>query len=185
MIKAWEILEKKKTKDYKIFSIWEERAKNPRNGAIRDLVILDFPEWISVIPVTAGGDVVMVRQYRHGVNEVLLEIPGGLMDKGDPSPETAARRELREETGYTADAFTLIGSLYPQPAVQSNRYHIFLAENAVKTGDTAFDEGEDLETVLIPLREIPRLIETGEIRHAMVVTAFYYLALHRGELGDG
>jgi len=100
------------------------------------------------------------------------------MDRDDPSPETAARRELQEETGYTSETFTLIGSLYPQPAVQSNRYHIFLAENAVKSGETHFDEGEDLETVLVPLNKIPRLIETGEIRHAMVVTAFYYLELY-------
>ena len=183
MIKEWEVLEKKKAKDYKIFSIWEEKAKNPRNGAVRDIVVLDFPEWISVIPVTAEGNVVMVRQYRHGVNEILLEIPGGLMDKEDPSPETAARRELREETGYTSETFTLIGSLYPQPAVQSNRYHIFLAENAVKSGETNFDEGEDLETILIPLKEIPGMIKSGEICHAMVVTAFYYLELHRRNRG--
>ena len=182
MIRSWEILEKKKERDYKIFSLWEEKARNPRNGAVRDIVVLDFPEWISVIPVTAEGNVVMVRQYRHGVNEVLLEIPGGLMDKNDPSPETAARRELQEETGYTTDTFTLIGSLYPQPAVQSNRYHIFLAENAVKTSEINFDEGEDLETVLVPLKRIPKMIKNGEIRHAMVVTAFYYLSLHKGEL---
>ncbi len=182
MVRDWKILEKKAGRDYKIFSIREVKARNPRNGAVRDIVILDFPEWISVIPLTDAGEVVMVRQFRHGVNEVLLEIPGGLMDREDPSPEAAAKRELREETGYTAESWSLIGSLYPQPAVQSNRYHIFLARNAVKTTSTRFDEGEDLETVLIPLKEIPRLIETGEIRHAMVVTAFYYLALRMKRL---
>jgi len=184
MIKTWEILEKKKAKDYQIFSIWEEKARNPRNGAVRDLVVLDFPEWISVIPLTDEGNVVMVRQFRHGVNEVLLEIPGGLMDKEDPSPEIAARRELQEETGYTSEQVALIGSLYPQPAVQSNRYHIFLAENAVKSGETHFDVGEDIETVLVPLKKIPGMIQSGEICHAMVVTAFYYLALYRGRLEE-
>ena len=182
MIRDWEILEEKKERDYKIFSIREERAKNPRNGAVRDIVVLDFPEWISVIPLTPDRQVVMVRQYRHGVREILLEIPGGLMDRDDPSPEAAAMRELREETGYTTDKVTLIGSLYPQPAVQSNRYHIFLAEDARKTSETSFDEGEDLETVLVPLKDIPGMIKKGEIRHAMVVTAFYYLALHTGAL---
>ena len=182
MIKKWKVLTREKIGHYKIFSLWREKAENPRNGAVRDIVVLDFPEWISVIPLTDAGEVVMVRQFRHGVNEVLLEVPGGLMDREDPSPEAAAKRELREETGYTAESWSLIGSLYPQPAVQSNRYHIFLARNAVKTTSTRFDEGEDLETVLIPLKEIPRLVETGEIRHAMVVTAFYYLALHMKRL---
>ncbi len=182
MIRKWHILDSRKAANYKIFSIREEKAKNPRNGAVRDIVVLDFPEWISVIPITPEGEVVMVRQYRHGVREILLEIPGGLMDPQDPDPETAAKRELQEETGYTSDAVTLIGSLYPQPAVQSNRYHIFLAENALKTSETNFDEGEDLETVLVPLKKIPGMIRSGEIRHAMVVTAFYYLALHENFL---
>ena len=182
MIRKWHILDSRKATNYKIFSIREEKAKNPRNGAVRDIVVLDFPEWISVIPITPEGEVVMVRQYRHGVREILLEIPGGLMDPQDPDPETAAKRELQEETGYTSDSVTLIGSLYPQPAVQSNRYHIFLAENALKTSETNFDEGEDLETVLVPLKKIPGMIRSGEIRHAMVVTAFYYLALHENSL---
>ena len=179
MVKNWEILEKKKAKNYKIFSIWEEKAKNPRNGSIRDIVVLDFPGWISIIPITPEGEVVMVRQFRHGVGKILLEIPGGLMDPQDPDPETAAKRELQEETGYTSYTVTLIGSLYPQPAVQNNLYHIFLAENARKTSEPNFDEGEDLETVLVPLHRIPEMIQSGEICHAMVVTAFYYLALHR------
>lgn len=182
MIKEWQLLESKKAGDYKIFTLWKEKARNPRNGAARDITILDFPEWISIIPITPENEVVMVRQYRHGVKKVLLEIPGGLMDKDDPSPEAAARRELIEETGYTSDALTLIGNLYPQPAVQTNRYHIYLAEKAKKTASTKFDVGEDIETVLTPLRDIPHLIQSGEICHAMVVTAFYYLALHRGKL---
>ena len=182
MIKEWELLESKKVGEYKIFTLWEEKARNPRNGSLRDIVILDFPEWLSIIPLTPNNEVVMVRQYRHGVKKVLLEIPGGLMDKGDISPETAARRELLEETGYTPKTMILLGSLYPQPAVQTNRYHIFLAKDAVKTGETNFDVGEDIETVLVPLKDIPQLIQTGEICHAMVVTAFYYLALHMKRL---
>jgi len=177
MVKNWQVLKSRKKGNYKIFTLWEEMAKNPRNGAVRNIVILDFPGWISVIPLTSNNEVVMVRQYRHGVKKVLLEIPGGIMDKEDSSPEIAARRELAEETGYGTDKLKLIGSLYPQPAIQTNRYHIFLAEDVKKIGGTDFDEGEDIETVIVPLKHIPHMIETGKICHAMVVTAFYYLAL--------
>lgn len=182
MIKEWQVLESKKEGDYKIFTLWSEKSRNPRNGSIRDISILDFLDWISVIPITPDNEVVMVRQFRHGIKKVLLEIPGGLMDKEDTSPKIAARRELVEETGYTSETIIPLGSLYPQPAIQNNRYHIFLAENARKTEKPNLDEGEDIETLLVPLSTIPHLIESGEICHAMVVTAFYYLALHRGSL---
>jgi 8-oxo-dGTP pyrophosphatase MutT (NUDIX family) len=184
LIKDWEILDSKNEKAYHIFTLRSEKSRNPRNGLVREVVILDFPEWISIIPLTEKNEVVMVRQFRHGVKEILLEIPGGLMDKEDASPMRAAQRELVEETGYTSGNMECIGSLYPQPAVQSNRYHIFLARNAEKTQSLKLDEGEDIETVLVPLRNIPAMIQSGEICHAMVVTAFYYLALHMGKLVD-
>ncbi len=182
MIKEWDVLNSKIEKVYPIFTLRKESAKNPRNGSVRDIAILDFPEWISIIPLTENNAVVMVRQFRHGAKKVLLEIPGGLMDQEDASPLQAAQRELVEETGYTSGEMACIGSLYPQPAVQSNRYHIFLARDARKTAPLNLDEGEDLETVLVPLQKIPSMIQSGEICHAMVVTAFYYLALWMGKL---
>jgi 8-oxo-dGTP pyrophosphatase MutT (NUDIX family) len=114
----------------------------------------------------------MVRQYRHGVREVSLEIPGGVMENAD-SPEEAARRELYEETGYGASEVVPLGSVHPNPAIQNNRCYSFLATDVFPAGEQEQDAMEDIEVVLRPLSEIPRLIRDGQITHSLVLVAFY------------
>jgi ADP-ribose pyrophosphatase len=114
----------------------------------------------------------MVRQYRHGTREITLEIPGGLVEHQD-DPETAALRELHEETGYTAASATPLGYVHPNPAIQNNRCYTFMAEDCAPAGGQQQDEKEDIEVVLIPLHDIPRLIRAGVITHALVIAAFY------------
>jgi ADP-ribose pyrophosphatase len=132
-------------------------------------------DWVSVIPLTPDNQVIMVRQYRHGTRQISLEVPGGLVNSGD-TPLDTARKELLEETGYQAqiENITLIGTAHPQPAAMNNRHLTFLATNVQKTAALSLDEGEDIEVVLVPLPEIPRLIREGEITNAMVILAFYW-----------
>jgi 8-oxo-dGTP pyrophosphatase MutT (NUDIX family) len=115
----------------------------------------------------------MIRQYRHGARQVTLEIPGGLVDPGD-TPEKAAARELLEETGYQAEALVQIGVVNPNPALFNNRCYTFVAQDVTKIREPMPDQAEDIEVTLIPLPDIPKLIRTGEIDHAMVITAFYW-----------
>ena len=123
----------------------------------------------------------MVRQYRHGSRAVTLEIPGGLFDPGD-TPEEAAARELLEETGYQAERWTEIGVANPNPAIFNNRCYTFLAQDIQKISDLIPDQTEDIEVVLIPLIDIPKLIRTGKIDHAIVIAAFslYFLQTKEG-----
>jgi 8-oxo-dGTP pyrophosphatase MutT (NUDIX family) len=122
----------------------------------------------------------MIRQYRHGSREVTLEIPGGLVDPGD-TPEKAAVRELLEETGYQAEDWMKIGVVNPNPALFNNRCHTFLAQNIKKVHDPMPDQTEDIETILIPISDIPELIQKEEIDHAMVITAFYWYFLREAK----
>ncbi len=145
---------------------------SPRTGATREFTIVDCRDWCNVVALTDDGDVVMVRQVRHGTGEVTLELPGGMIDPDDASPVHAAIRELREETGYVGRDARLIGTIAPNPAMQTNRCHTALVRCAVRAGDLAQDEGEDLHLVLVPYREIPERIARGEISHALVVVAF-------------
>jgi 8-oxo-dGTP pyrophosphatase MutT (NUDIX family) len=109
-----------------------------------------------------------------------LEIPGGLMEPSD-SPEEAARRELREETGYREETLIPLGAIHPNPAIQNNLCYTFLAENVFPAGQLVQDEREDIEVVLQPLSEIPRLIRDGAISHALVIAAFYRFYMEYGQ----
>jgi 8-oxo-dGTP pyrophosphatase MutT (NUDIX family) len=141
-----------------------------------DFYVIESRDWINIIPLTDDHQVVMIRQYRHGSREVTLEIPGGLVDPGD-TPEKAAARELIEETGYRAKKWVKIGVVNPNPALFNNHCYTFLAQDTKKISIPAPDQTEDIEVVLIPLTDIPRLILKRKIDHAMVITAFTWFFL--------
>jgi len=125
----------------------------------------------------------MVRQYRHGTRSVTLEIPGGLVENND-TPEEAAVKELREETGYQTSEMILLGSVQPNPAIQDNQCYTFLAKDVFLAGEQQQDDKEDIEVLLCPISEIPRLIREGEITHSLVLAAFYrfYMEYDSGDL---
>jgi ADP-ribose pyrophosphatase len=170
--KSWAIIDSTQDRSYRVFSLRTDRALSPRTGRPYDFFILESSPWVNVIPLTPELQVVMIQQYRHGIRELTLEIPGGLVEPED-TPEGAAGRELREETGYRSDEIIDLGYVHPNPAIQSNLCHTFLAKNVVPAGDQAMDEKEDIEVVLHPLEEIPRLICGGFITHSLVIVAFY------------
>jgi len=170
--KLWKIISSKRDKSYRIFSIRTDRAISPRTGEENDFFILESSSWVNVIPLTPENEVVMVRQYRHGISDVTLEIPGGLVEPDDTS-EGAAERELCEETGFRALEIISLGSVHPNPAIQNNVCYTFLAKDVFLAGDQHQDEKEDIEVLLKPLSEIPGLIRAGEITHSLVLVAFY------------
>ena len=171
--KAWKLLSSKLERSFRIFNLRTDRASSPRTGHAYDFYILESSDWVNVIPVTPDDEVVLIRQYRHGIREVTLEIPGGIVEKND-SPEDAARRELIEETGYEGAEWVSLGTVHPNPAFLTNRCHTYLAKNVVRVKPQEQDEREDIEVLLRPLEEIPRLIREKKITHALVLAAFYY-----------
>lgn len=176
-IKPWRRLDSETVYSCRIFSLRKDRNRSPRDGREHDFFVLDSGEWVNIVPVTPNNEVVLIHQYRHGVDEITLEIPGGMVDPHDPSPLHAARREMREETGYDSDDIVELGSIHPNPAIQNNRCHTFLARNVEKRFETQFDTTEETEVILVPSVELPSLVQQGKITHALVVTAFYWLNL--------
>lgn len=142
---------------------------------------IECPDWINVIPVTPAGDVVFVRQFRHGIGAETLEVPGGQMDPEDPSPLEAARRELLEETGYAGDDWTPLGWVHPNPAIIANRCHSFLVRGVRPVAPIRNDADEKTEVELAPLSAVPGLIRTGRITHGLVLNAFHFLLLNEQE----
>jgi ADP-ribose pyrophosphatase len=170
--KSWPIVSTHLERAFRIFRLRTDRARSPLTGAEHDFVVLESPAWVNVIPLTAAEEVVLIRQYRHGIKEVTLEIPGGLVEATD-TPLGAAKRELLEETGFRGKTWVDLGYVHPNPAIQDNRCHTFLALGVTPAGPQSLDEKEDIEVLLRPLVEIPRLIREGEITHALVVAAFW------------
>jgi ADP-ribose pyrophosphatase len=179
MIQEWEIVERRLIFNQGLYRIEEKTVRSPRGGPARQVQAIHFADWVVVLPITPQGDVIMVRQYRHGVEAICLELPGGLIDPGDGSPEAAAKRELAEETGYGAGEFVGLGSCYPQPAILDCRCYFVLARDAAPAGPPRPDEGEEIEVVRRPLVQIPDLIRNGAIAHGMVQLAFYAYWLNR------
>ena len=164
----------------------EIRVKLTGEGAKNDLVL----DWrttsfakdkahpsANVVAVTEDRHLVLVEQYRHGVERTTLEIPGGMVDPEDPSPEAAARRELLEETGYAAETWLHIGTVDPNPAIQSNRCHTFLAVAARRVAEPSPDGLEELRVLLEPASAVPDLLRRGRIEHALVVAALMWWRL--------
>jgi ADP-ribose pyrophosphatase len=171
-LKPWTIISSHVDKSYRVFNLRRDRARSPRTSETHDFYVLESPSWVNIIPLTPTKEVVLIRQYRFGIRDLTLEIPGGLMETSD-SPAEAARRELREETGYREETLIPLGTVHPNPAIQNNLCHTFLATNVLPVGQLIQDEREDIEVVLRPLSEIPRLIREGAISHALVIAAFY------------
>lgn len=172
MLTDWKLINSRIDKDYRIFQVHVEEALSPRTGRVNEFFTLSSGSWVNVIPVTAAGEVVVIRQYRHGTHQVHLEIPGGLVDEADPGD--AAVRELAEETGYEGDPPIPLGSVSPNPALFNNRCYTYLIENVRLTRPVSLDPGEDIEVDLIPLSRIPSLITEGVIDHALVIVAFHF-----------
>jgi ADP-ribose pyrophosphatase len=174
----WRIQSSEVIADCRIFKVRKDVVVNPRTDRPHEVFVLEQPNWVNVIPLTADEQVIMVEQWRHGSRSVQLETPGGLMNDGE-IPEQCGRRELLEETGYEAGEVIKLGTVYPNPAIQANLQHYLLAKDCRKVAGLNLDQGEDINVKLAPLADVPRMIQAGEIRHGIVIGAFYWLNLYR------
>jgi len=173
MTQPWTFLHSKILYACRIFTLKKEGYRSPRTGKEHDFYLLDSSDWVNIIPLTADGRVILVRQFRMGTKDFSLEIPGGMLDEGD-HPAGAAARELLEETGYAGEEPILLGVVHPNPAIQTNRCYTFLIKNVVLKSSPRQDSTEDIEVQSAPLDDIPRLIHEEKITHALVIAAFYW-----------
>jgi 8-oxo-dGTP pyrophosphatase MutT (NUDIX family) len=176
-LQPWRTVRSQKDGDFKIFSIRTDRVVSPRTQQEHDFFVIESVNWVNVVALTPDRQVVLIEQYRHGSGTVELEIPGGMMDPLDASPEAAGQRELREETGYAGENARRIGEFFPNPAIMSNTCYTVLVENCRCVHPVEFDHSEDLITHLVPLETLPKLVADGKIRHCIVIAALYHFEL--------
>ena len=174
--KRWTALKTEFLQDCAVFTVSRTASLSPRTGIQHTFYRIDSTDWVNIVPVTDRGEVVMVRQYRHGLGEITLEIPGGLVDEGE-SPSEAAARELLEETGYRAASLERIGVVNPNPALFGNICHTFLARDVERVADSRGVGLEEIAVELLPVADLPARLRAGEIDHALVVAALYWFEL--------
>ncbi|GAB6100723.1 NUDIX hydrolase [Halanaerocella petrolearia] len=152
----------------------EELYQHQEKGIKHSFFRMEFLDWVNIVPITFQQEVVLVKQYRFGTEEVTLEVPGGTLDQGEDNPRLAAKRELREETGYQATEIIDLGKVAANPAIQNNYCYFYLAEGAKQVQKQDLDLTEDIELILVPIEEIDSLIGSGNIDHSLAVLALLY-----------
>ena len=179
----WDVIRSEIIYRCRIFGVRRDQSRSQGTGQVHDFHVLEVSDFVNVVPLTSDDQVVMVRQFRHGIRDLTLEVPAGLVDDTDAAPADAALRELREETGYQGQRAVPLGVVHPNPAIMNNRCHIFAAYGVEKVGAPQWDATEELAVETVPLAQVPDLIRDGSISNALTVVAFHLLALTRSEGG--
>lgn len=156
-----------------------DRVRLPSGKVIPDYYVWEHPAWVNVIGLTEDGRLILVRQYRHGLGRVDYELPGGVCDGGEDRPIRAARRELREETGFGGGRWRRWMVLSANPARQDNLSYTFLATGVRRIGEPIQDATEEMAVHLVTRADARRIVQDGTMIHALHVAPLLKLFLER------
>ena len=169
----WETL----SSEYLVRAPWavlrKDKCRMPNGHIVPDYYVLEYPDWVNMVALTADNRFILVRQYRHGVQQSVLEVPGGVIDPGENAPE-AARREMLEETGYRFDTIEEISTLFPNPATSTNKTTTYLLTGGMKVQEQDLDEQEDIEVILASPAEVKQWLLDNQFGQALHTAALFY-----------
>lgn len=172
----WEIEQDNKLCETPVFSLHQIKLIPDQKRTSTDFFILDVPEWINIIAITPENKILLVEQYRAGIDEPTLEIPGGVVDHGE-EPLYAAKRELLEETGFESNNWSKLGIISANPAIQNNYIHLYMAVDCIHIQDQQLDGSEDILLHQLPINHFLELIKDGTVHHSIVLAAVAHLLL--------
>jgi ADP-ribose pyrophosphatase len=180
----WKVVQSRYLVHNRWLRLRADTCQLPGESLIEEYYVSEYPPWVIVVALTEDQQVVLVRQYRHGIGRAILEIPGGTTDEGDVSMEAAVRRELLEETGYGGGIFEELGRISANPANQDNLVYCFLATGVERIAEPHLDATEQIEVVLMPLREMVRRAQASEFLQSLHVSALFFALAKLGYLKE-
>ena len=166
----WERLGERLLATTRVLDLRSVRLRHPQRGTEREFVVVHAPDWVNVVALTPDRQIVLVRQFRFGIHDFSLEVPGGVIESGE-APVAAGVRELAEETGFAGGTARLLGSVHPNPAIQDNRCHAVLVEGATRSAPLAWDPDEEIETSTAPVEVVLAWARAGRITHSLSLNA--------------
>lgn len=167
----WKCLSSKPLVSDRWLRLRADRCELPSGVVLDPYYVIEESDWVHIVAIAADGMILTVRQFRYAAGTACTELPGGVIDRGEAALG-AAKRELREETGFEAGDWKEVGSTFANPARQTNKLHVFVAKN-LKKGSQSLDESEDIDFSFMSVSAIKAAIKSGEFSQSLHIASFY------------
>jgi len=169
----WKVLSSEYLFNEPWLTIRRDKCELPNGKIMPAFYIQEYPTWVSAFALTKDNKVVLIKQYRHGIEEITTEVPGGVVDNNE-EPQVAIARELMEETGYAFESFEFLGKVCANPSTGNNYMHMFLAKGGQKVAEQELDETEDVEVVIYTIDEVKQLLKENKVLQSLHVSCIFY-----------
>lgn len=173
----WEKLSSKYLVKEQWATLRVDTCRMPNGTLINDYYVLEYPGWVNAVALTEENEVILIKQYRHAAEKVILELPGGCIDAGE-SPEEAIKRELLEETGYQFSSIEQICTLYANPSTAGNITTSFIAKGGKKVQEQHLDGREEIEVLKVSLEELKKITFLNQFPQALHASAAFHALIH-------
>ncbi len=177
----WKVIESEYLHKGQWLTVRKEKCELPNGKIIQAYYVLEYPTWVNAFALTEDNRVILVKQYRHALGQVGIEVPGGVAEEGE-TPEEACRRELLEETGYKFEQLQYLGKISANPATTTNLTHMFLATGGKKISEQQLDETEDVEVIYHSIEEVKEMVLDNRIIQSLHVNCIMYALTKLGEI---
>jgi ADP-ribose pyrophosphatase len=177
----WKVLESEYLHKEPWLTIRKDKCELPNGNIVPAFYVSEFPEWVNVFGLTEEGKVIMVKQYRHGIESVETELPGGVAEEGE-SPEEAVKRETLEETGYEFESVEYLGKICANPSTTNNFTHFFLGRGGKKVAEPDLDHSEEIDVELMTVDEVKQLVRENKMAQSLHVNCIFYALMKLGEV---